>query len=64
MRGEEMRRLGELEAAAISEHAAAAAALEKIQRYEERALARRRKALRELGCALTSDKSPRGRPTV
>lgn len=49
VRGEELRRIGEFEAAAISEHAAAAAALKKIQRYEDRVLARRRKLLKEQG---------------
>jgi hypothetical protein len=43
-----LSRIGELERASASEHAAAAAALEKIKWYENRILARRRKALREL----------------
>jgi hypothetical protein len=44
---EVLSRIGELETATASEHAAAAAALEKIKRYENRVLARRRKALME-----------------
>jgi hypothetical protein len=45
---EVLSRIGELETAAVSEHAAAAAAFEKTKRYENRVLARRRKALGEL----------------
>jgi hypothetical protein len=45
---EVLSRIGELETATAAEHAAAAAALEKIKRYENRVLARRRKALMEL----------------
>lgn len=43
-----LRRIGELRAAAISEHALVAAAIEKIKRYENRVLSRRRKARGEL----------------
>ena len=47
-RTEVLRRVGELEAAAPSEHELAAAAVERINRYERRVLSRRRKALKEL----------------
>jgi hypothetical protein len=40
-----LQRMGELEAADISEHALAARAMEKINRYERRVLSKRRKAL-------------------
>jgi hypothetical protein len=43
-----LQRIGELEAADISEHALAAEAVEKINRYERRVLSRRRKAWRAL----------------
>jgi hypothetical protein len=43
-----LHRIGELEAADTSEHALAAEAIEKINRYERRVLSRRRKALRAL----------------
>jgi hypothetical protein len=46
-----LHRIGELEAADASEHALAAEAIEKINRYERRVLSRRRKALRALNSA-------------
>jgi hypothetical protein len=45
---EVLSRIGELETATLSAHAAAAAAFEKINRYENRILSRRRKTLRKL----------------
>jgi hypothetical protein len=43
-----LQRIGELGAADISEHALAARAIEKINRYERRVLSKRRKALQAL----------------
>jgi hypothetical protein len=60
-RSEVLTRIGELETAAVSEHAAAAAAFEKIKRYENRVLARRRKALRELDLLSQEARLPENR---
>ena len=43
-----LQRIGELEAADTAEHAVAAHAVEKINRYERRVLSKRRKALQAL----------------
>ena len=55
-RTEVLRRIGEIESAALEAHAAAAIALEKINRYEQRVLSRRRKVVRELRLLALSTK--------
>lgn len=48
-----LHRIGELEAASISEHAFVAEAIEKINRYERRVLSTRRKAFQALNNVVT-----------